>query len=178
MLLGLVASILGVEKKGINHVFQISQYKDLHYNVDHVIRMSSSPYDVGHINIMWAQKVRHFKGEKVRLKIYLESGRWQAPAAVLPPEGWQRGRGPEGPEDKGHGHSRARRAREWPKHASPRARRARGRAKLSARLGACQCHYMFFHNSAQNREIHGPFSRPGGANSKKVKKSLSRYREF
>ena len=26
------------------------------------------------------------------------SGRWQAPAAVLPPEGWQRGRGPEGPE--------------------------------------------------------------------------------
>ena len=72
------------------------------------------------------------------------SGRWQAPAAVLPPEGWQRGRGPEGPEDKGHGHSRARRAREWPKHASPRARRARGRAKLSARLGACQCYYMFF----------------------------------
>ena len=73
-----------------------------------------------------------------------QSGRWQAPAAVLPPEGWQRGRGPEGPEDKGHGHSRARRAREWPKHASPRARRARGRAKLSARLGACQCYYMFF----------------------------------
>ena len=57
---------------------------------------------------------------------------------------WERGRGPEGPEDKGHGHSRARRAREWPKHASPRARRARGRAKLSARLGACQCYYMFF----------------------------------
>ena len=49
----------------------------------------------------------------------VKSGRWQAPAAVLPPEGWQRGRGPEGPEDKGHGHSRA---REWPKHASPRAR--------------------------------------------------------
>ena len=73
-----------------------------------------------------------------------KSGRWQAPAAVLPPEGWQRGRGPEGPEDKGHGHSRARRAREWQKHASPRARRARGRAKLSARLGACQCYYMFF----------------------------------
>ena len=63
------------------------------------------------------------------------SGRWQAPAAVLPPER---------PEDKGHGHSRARRAREWPKHASPRARRARGRAKLSARFGACQCYYMFF----------------------------------
>ena len=60
------------------------------------------------------------------------SGRWQAPVAVLPPEG---------PEDKGHGHSRA---REWPKHASPRARRARGRAKLSARFGACQCYYMFF----------------------------------
>ena len=70
-----------------------------------------------------------------------KSGRWQAPAAVLPPEGWQRGRGPEGPEDKGHGHSRARRAREWPKQASPR---ARGRAKPSARLGACQCYYMFF----------------------------------
>ena len=77
-------------------------------------------------------------------KLIHTSGRWQAPAAVLPPEGWQRGRGPEGPEDKGHGHSRARRAREWPKHASPRARRARGRAKLSARLGACQCYYMFF----------------------------------
>ena len=30
-----------------------------------------------------------------------KSGRWQAPAAVLPPEGWQRGRGPEGPEAKG-----------------------------------------------------------------------------
>ena len=45
---------------------------------------------------------------------------------------------------QGHGHSRARRAQEWPKHASPRARRARGRAKLSARLGACQCYYMFF----------------------------------
>ena len=45
---------------------------------------------------------------------------------------------------KKHGHSRARRAREWPKLASPRARRARGRAKVSARLGACQCHYMFF----------------------------------
>ena len=63
---------------------------------------------------------------------------------MLPPEGWQRGRGPEGPEDKGHSHSRAQRAREWQKHASPRARRARGRAKLSARLGACQCYYMFF----------------------------------
>ena len=47
-------------------------------------------------------------------------------------------------QKKKHGHSRARRAREWPKHASPRARRARGRAKVSARLGACQCHYMFF----------------------------------
>ena len=59
------------------------------------------------------------------LNIYkFKSGRWQAPAAVLPPEGWHWGRGPEGPEDKGHGHSRARRAREWPKHASPRARRA------------------------------------------------------
>ena len=83
-------------------------------------------------------------GDIWRLNHNRLSGRWQAPAAVLPPEGWQRGRGPEGPEDKGHGHSRARRAREWPKHASPRARRARGRAKLSARLGACQCYYMFF----------------------------------
>ena len=35
------------------------------------------------------------------LDIDVISGRWQAPAAVLPPEGWQRGRGPEGPEDKG-----------------------------------------------------------------------------
>ena len=62
------------------------------------------------------------------------SGRWQAPAAVLP----------EGPNDIGHGHSRARRAREWPEHASPRARRARGRAKLSVCFGACQCYFMFF----------------------------------
>ena len=45
-----------------------------------------------------------------------KSGRWQAPAAVLP----------EGPKNIGDSHSRARRAREWPKHASPRARRARG----------------------------------------------------
>ena len=85
------------------------------------------------------------------------SGRWQAPAAVLPPEGWQRGRGPEGPEDKGHGHSRARRAREWPKHASPRARRARGRAKLSARLGACQCYYMFFTTQLKIAKFMGRF---------------------
>ena len=62
-----------------------------------------------------------------------KSGRWQAPAAVLP----------EGPKNMGGSHSRARRAREWPKHASPRARRARGRAKLSLRFGACQCYYMF-----------------------------------
>ena len=62
------------------------------------------------------------------------SGRWQAPAAVLP----------EGPKNIGDSHSRARRAREWPKHESPRARRARGRAKLSLRFGACQCYYMFF----------------------------------
>ena len=68
-----------------------------------------------------------------------KSGRWQAPAAVLP----------EGPKDQVESHSRARRAREWLKPASPRARRARGRAKLSRRLpvllyGACQCYYMFF----------------------------------
>ena len=62
------------------------------------------------------------------------SGRWQAPAAVLS----------EGPKNIGDRHSRAQRAREWPKHASPRARRARGRAKLSLRFGACQCYYMFF----------------------------------
>ena len=67
-------------------------------------------------------------------KISCLSGRWQAPAAVLP----------KGPKDKGDSHSRARRAREWLKHASPRARRARGRAKPSARFGACQCYYMFF----------------------------------
>ena len=85
------------------------------------------------------------------------SGRWQAPAAVLPPEGWQRGRGPEGPEDKGHGHSRARRAREWPKHASPRARSARGRAKLSVRLGACQCYYMFFTTQLKIAKFMGRF---------------------
>ena len=85
---------------------------------------------------------------------YHLSGRWQAPAAVLPPEGWQRGRGPEGPEDKGHGHSRA---REWPKHASPRARRARGRTKLSARLGACQCYYMFFTTQLKIAKFMGRF---------------------
>ena len=62
------------------------------------------------------------------------SGRWQAPAAVSP----------EGPKDQGESHSRARRAREWLKPASPRARRARGRAKPSACFGACQCYYMFF----------------------------------
>ena len=86
--------------------------------------------------------------------LFAVSGRWQAPAAVLPPEGWQRGRGPEGPEDKGHGHSRA---REWPKHASPRARRARGRAKLSARLGACQCYYMFFTTQLKIAKFIGRF---------------------
>ena len=48
------------------------------------------------------------------------SGRWQAPAAVLP----------GGPKNIGDSHSRA--------------RRARGRAKLSLRFGACQCYYMFF----------------------------------
>ena len=64
----------------------------------------------------------------------LLSGRWQAPAAVFP----------DGPKNRGDSHSRARRAREWPKHASPRARRARGRAKLSLHFGACQCYYMFF----------------------------------
>ena len=84
----------------------------------------------------------------------LQSGRWQAPAAVLPPEGWQRARGPEGPEDKGHGHSRARRAREWPKHASLR---ARGRAKRSARLGACQCYYMFFTTQLKIAKFMGRF---------------------
>ena len=68
-------------------------------------------------------------------------GAGKRPRQCCHPKG---GRGPEGPEDKGHGHSRARRAREWPKHASPRARRARGRAKPSARFGACQCYYMFF----------------------------------
>ena len=90
----------------------------------------------------------------VKIGVIALSGRWQAPAAVLPPEGWQRGRGPEGPEDKGHGHSRA---REWPKHASPRARRARGRAKLSARLGACQCYYMFFTTQPKIAKFMGRF---------------------
>ena len=83
------------------------------------------------------------KGERIRIHLYNISllkigghisGRWQAPAAVSP----------EGPKNIEDSHSRARRAREWPKHASPRARRARGRAKLSLRFGACQCYYMFF----------------------------------
>ena len=69
------------------------------------------------------------------------SGRWQAPAAVLP----------EGPKNIGDSHSRARRAREWPKHASPRARRARGRAKLSLRFGACQCYCCFSRFSPKSR---------------------------
>ena len=73
---------------------------------------------------------QHDQGEVPRFI----SGRWQAPAAVLP----------EGPKDQGESHSRARRAREWLKPASPRARRARGRAKPSACFGACQCYYMFF----------------------------------
>ena len=47
------------------------------------------------------------------------SGRWQAPAAVLP----------EGPKEIGY------------ERASPR---ARGRAELNVRFGACQCYYMFF----------------------------------
>ena len=70
------------------------------------------------------------------------SGRWQAPAAVLP----------EGPKDQGESHSRARRAREWLKPASPRARRARGRAKLSRRLPVL---LYVFHDSAKNRDFHG-----------------------
>ena len=96
------------------------------------------------LSLALSTKILQRKTAFLAISNVCKSGRWQAPAAVLPPEGWQRGRGPEGPEDKGHGHSRARRAREWQKHASPRARRARGRAKLSARLGACQCYYMFF----------------------------------
>ena len=70
------------------------------------------------------------------------SGRWQAPAAVLP----------EGPKDQVESHSRARRAREWLKPASPRARRARGRAKLSRRLPVL---LYVFHDSAKNRDFHG-----------------------
>ena len=70
--------------------------------------------------------------------IYCNQGAGKRPRQCCHSKG---GRGPEGPEDKGHGHSRARRAREWPKHSSPR---ARGRAKPSARFGACQCYYMFF----------------------------------
>ena len=46
------------------------------------------------------------------------SERWQALAAVLPPEG------PKGPRVS--------------------RRRAQGRARQDARLGACQCYYMFF----------------------------------
>ena len=69
------------------------------------------------------------KGERIRIHLYNISllkigghisGRWQAPAAVSP----------EGPKNIEDSHSRA--------------RRARGRAKLSLRFGACQCYYMFF----------------------------------
>ena len=80
---------------------------------------------------------------RLRLKVLFGmSGRWQAPAAVLP----------EGPKDQVESHSRARRAREWLKPASPRARRARGRAKLSRRLPVL---LYVFHDSAKNRDFHG-----------------------
>ena len=84
-------------------------------------------------------------------------GAGKRPRQCCHPKGGNGGRGPEGPEDKRHGHSRARRAREWPKHASPRARRARGRAKLSARLGACQCYYMFFTTQLKIAKFIGRF---------------------
>ena len=132
---------------------EIEQLK--HHNNDQNILVSAKEEEISRLQ----QELKNIK-ELVSLMLLFfncRSGRWQAPAAVLPPEGWQRGRGPEGPEDKGHGHSRARRAREWPKHASPRARRARGRAKLSARLGACQFYYMFFTTQPKIAKFMGRF---------------------
>ena len=58
----------------------------------------------------------------------------------------------EVPKDQGESHSRARRAREWLRPAIPRARRARGRAKLSRRLPVL---LYVFHDSAKNRDFHG-----------------------
>ena len=87
---------------------------------------------------IWAISKRRFS---------ILSGRWQAPAAVLP----------EGPKDQVKSHSRARRAREWLKPASPRARRARGRAKLSRRLPVL---LYVFHDSAKNRDFHGTIQVP------------------
>ena len=81
---------------------------------------------------------------EMKRRISQISGRWQAPAAVLP----------EGPKDQVESHSRARRAREWLKPASPRARRARGRAKHSRRLPVLLILYVF-HDSAKNRDFHG-----------------------
>ena len=50
----------------------------------------------------------------------------------------------------GDSHSRARRAREWPKNASPK---ARGRAKLSLRFGASQCYYIYFSRFSQKSQF-------------------------
>ena len=63
--------------------------------------------------------------------MYDVSERWQALAAVLPPEG------PKGPRV-------ATLPLEGPKGPRVSRRRAQGRARQNARLGACQCYYMFF----------------------------------
>ena len=93
------------------------------------IQLKGSHYRFRHqkavkLNLKFLNRMLQSRQRLPNVTVTILSGRWQAPAAVLPPEG---------PEDKGHGHSRARRAREWQKH-----------AKLSARFGACQCYYMFF----------------------------------
>ena len=94
---------------------------------------------------------------KKRLSHYSLSGRWQAPAAVLPPEGWQRAR-----------RARGQRARPLEGPKGPRvAKTCESEGPKGPRTSKAKCPsrslpvlLYVFHNSAQNREIHGPFSRP------------------
>ena len=72
---------------------------------------------------------------KNKISVNPISGRWQAPAAVLP----------EGPKNIGDSHSRARRAREWPKHAS----------KAQSSFWRLPVLLYVFPDSAQNRDFHG-----------------------
>ena len=74
------------------------------------------------------------------------SGRWQAPAAVLPMAQRQL---TEGPRTKGT----ATRGPEGPE--SGKNMRARGRAKLSARFRRLPVLLYVFHDSAKNRDFHG-----------------------
>ena len=113
----------------------------------HPKRLSFRPWVVLSSIIFGSCVISSTKWQSYRRLYPYMSGRWQAPAAVLP----------EGPKDQVKSHSRARRAREWLKPASPRARRARGRAKLSRRLPVL---LYVFHDSAKNRDFHGTIQVP------------------